>query len=362
MKPTLRNIKHYLLGHDDEALFAEAEAIKRKIFGQDVYLRGIVEFSNTCCRQCRYCGLRAPNTQVTRYRLSHQEIVEAACRVSELGIGTVVLKSGNDFSYSAEAICAMVREIKQQCDVAVTLSVGDRPHDDLAMFRESGADRYVLKVETTDPDVYASLRPGEKLKDRLIKLDHLRKLGLEVGSGIIVGLPGIDLDALARDVMRLIEWNLDMIAIGPFVPHLQTPLHAVEPGSLDFTLRIVALCRIFNPAANIPATNALCCITKDDPKIDGRELGLRSGCNVIMPTLTPARVRRSYEIYPGRNAFSADTRHALNQVKEMIKRTGYFPSHKKGFGPGRTYAAGTTRRAVGHRNRWAQECGEILAD
>ncbi len=345
-----KTILEYLQGRDDQGLFAAARQTREDTFGRDVFLRGIVEFSSFCCKKCLYCGLRAPNTRALRYRLPPERIVEAACLAPELGLGTVVLQSGDDYTYSADTIRAMVEEIKRRRDVAVTLSLGDRPLKEMTRFRESGADRYLIKLETCDPDLYARMRPGESLEQRLERLEHLRGLGFEIGSGIIVGLPGMSLEILASDILRLAELDLDMIAVGPFVPHPCTPLADAPPGGLEETLRAAALLRLLSPGSNIPATSALNARPSKAEASDalapedGRALGLRAGCNVIMPSLTPEDVRGAYEIYPGKNAFTANARQSVRRVRELIRQEGLLPSPALGFARKNAYS-GTTPQA-----------------
>lgn len=342
-----KTILEYLQGRDDQGLFAAARQAREDTFGRDVYLRGIVEFSNFCCKKCLYCGLRAPNTRTQRYRLPPERVVEAACLAPELELGTVVLQSGDDYTYSTDTIRAMVEEIKRRCDVAVTLSLGDRPLEELARFRQSGADRYLIKLETCDPDLYGRMRPGETLERRLELLEHLRGLGFEIGSGIIVGLPGMSLEMLASDILRLAELDLDMIAVGPFVPHPRTPLADAPPGCLEQSLRAAALLRLLCPGSNIPATSALNArpgmpVASDaSAPEDGRALGLRAGCNVIMPSLTPEDVRGAYEIYPGKNAFTASARQSVERVRELIRQEGLLPSPALGFARKSVYSETT---------------------
>lgn len=353
----IQTVLEHLRGHNDQALFAEAEVVKRAVFGRQVFLRGIVEFSSHCCKRCLYCGLRAPNTRAVRYRLAPERIVQAALLASDLGLGTVVLQSGDDYSYDARTICDMVRAIKERSSLAVTLSLGDRPLEDLTRLRDSGADRYLIKLETTDPALYARLRPGERIEDRLERLEALRSLGYEVGSGIIVGLPGMTGDILARDILRLAELDLDMLAAGPFVPHPQTPLGEESCGSLEATLRVTALLRILSPRSNIPATSAL-------NSLPGAVSGpdVRAGCNVIMPSLTPEDVRRGYEIYPGKNVVEAGARQVVSRVKAAIHQEGFVPSADPGFAPRSINAAGTTRGSAGRGHCGGEECGQVVAD
>jgi biotin synthase len=358
----IQTVLDHLRGRDDQVLFAEAEAVKHAVFGRQVYLRGIVEFSSHCCKRCLYCGLRAPNARAVRYRLPPGRVVQAALLAPELGLGTVVLQSGDDYSYDVRTLCDMVRAIKDRSTLAVTLSLGDRPLDELARLRDSGADRYLIKLETTDPGLYARLRPGERLEDRLARVEALRRLGYEVGSGIIVGLPGMTGDILARDVLRLAELDLDMLAAGPFVPHPQTPLGGEPCGGLETTLRVTALLRILSPRSNIPATSALNSLPGAGAGPDARARGLHAGCNVIMPSLTPGDVRRGYEIYPGKNVVEAGARQVVSQVRAAIHQEGFVPSAAPGFAPRSTNAAGTARSQAGRGHCGGQERGQVVAD
>ena len=327
-----KDIIHYLEGGDDQELFREAERIKNVIFGSEVYLRGIVEFSNVCNKKCLYCGLRAPNSKVVRYRLGADAILAAVSIIPECGLGTVVLQSGDDFHYSREMIGRLVAAVKARHDVAVTLSLGDRGHDEFVYWKECGADRYLIKLETTDSKFYDKFRSGESLEDRLARIGKLHELGYEVGSGVIVGLPGVGIDQLARDIMGLTELDLEMIAVGPFIPHPQTPLGLERPGRIELSYRTSALLRIMNPTANIPATSAL-----DSLAPDGRELGLVRGCNVLMPSVTPDDVKADYYIYPGKNAFADNAGKNLAAIKKRIVSRGLVPSSSKGFSPRRKY-------------------------
>lgn len=312
-------------GADDRGLFAAADALTRENFGKDVYLRGIIEFSNYCNKNCRYCGLRRDNTTLHRYRLSVTDILHCLDLAEELSLPTVVLQSGDDFSYSKEDIGAIVTEAKARGGVAVTLSLGDRPHGDFEYWREVGADRYLLKIETFDEDLYARSRPGLTLADRLARIEVLRQAGYEVGSGIITDLPGMTPEMLANDLLRLSELNLDMIAAGPFVPNPDTPYGGEPGGSVLTALRAVAILRLLNPLANIPATSALNALR------DGaREQGLTCGANVIMPSITPEEVSGDYAIYPGKNALRADAKSRLAAVKKAIRRVGRIPSEAVG--------------------------------
>lgn len=323
---TEREIAALLSGADDAALFAEADRVRRRVFGREVYLRGVVEFANGCARHCLYCGLRAENAALPRYRLPEADILAAAGLARQSGMGTVVLQSGDDPSIPREFVGGLVREIKQRLGLAVTLSLGDRSREDFRHWRECGADRYLLKIETANPALHARLRPGERPENRLARLDELKKLGFEVGSGIIVGLPGADQAVLARDILALTRLDLEMLAAGPFVPHPATPLGGEPAGGVALSLRATAVLRLLNPRSNIPATSALDAL---DPA--GRKRALGAGCNVVMPSLTPQAVRRDYAIYPGKNA--AEVAEGIARLFAAIGDLDLDPSDSPGFSP-----------------------------
>ncbi len=317
----LAEITQLLSGADDAGLFSAADALTRQNFGDAVYLRGVIEFSNHCEKNCRYCGLRRANTRLARYRMDVDAILACVSLARDLSLGTVVVQSGDDFAYTREDIGRVVTGAKERADVAVTLSLGDRPEADFAYWRELGADRYLLKVETFDAALYARSRPGLALADRLARIEALQKAGYEVGSGIITDLPGMTSEILASDLLRLSELDLDMLAVGPFVPNPHTPYGREAPGSILTAFRAMAILRLLNPLANIPSTSALNALR------DGaREQGLTVGANVVMPSLTPEDVSRDYAIYPGKNAFRADAAARVAAAREAVARVGRTPS------------------------------------
>lgn len=278
-----------------EALFAEADAVRREFCGEDIHLRGIIEFSNHCRRNCLYCGLRAGNAAVRRYRMAEAEIIDAARAGAALGVKTVVLQSGEDMYYDARRMCDIVRGIKAGCDVAITLSMGERPLSDYQAMREAGADRYLLKHETANREIFTALHPDDDFDERIACLKELKALGYQIGSGIMVGLPGQTIEDFADDILLLSELDVDMAGIGPFIPHPRTPLGNSPPGSAEMTLRVIALTRVVLKDAHIPATTALETV---DPGM--RRRALQCGANVIMPNITPPKYRADYEIYPGK--------------------------------------------------------------
>mgnify|MGYP003586202458 CR=1 FL=1 len=303
----------FLRAADPGALFERADAARRACVGEAVVIRGLVEFSNHCARNCLYCGLRRDNAALPRYRMPSPEIREAVEGLIAQGIASVVLQSGDDLSYSRDAVCRLLREIKgAHPGVALTLSMGERPLDDYRAFRDAGADRYLLKHETASPALYARLHPGQSFERRMEVLRLLRDLGYQVGAGCIVGLPGQNLDDLAADVLFLQELQPDMAGIGPFLPQADTPLANEPAGSEDLTLRMLALARIVTRNAHLPATTALASL---DP-VGGLVAGLRAGCNIIMISGTPDEYRGQYRIYDRRR------RVALDAAREAVTDAG----------------------------------------
>ena len=291
-----------------ETLWRMAEDTRRANVGDAVHLRGLVEISNHCVRQCAYCGLRAGNRSLLRYRMEPNQIFDAALQALGFGYGSVVLQAGEDFGLHAEWVAGVVQRIKSQTPLAVTLSLGERSDADLACWREAGADRYLLRFETSDRALFDRIHPGlgEQPTDRIAMLGRLKQLGYQVGSGIMVGIPGQSCESVARDICLFRELDLDMIGIGPFIPHPGTPLGNGKlrpeingqqvPATEEMVYKTVALTRMVRPDANIPSTSALATINKRN----GRELGLQRGANVVMPNLTPVQYRRLYQIYPAK--------------------------------------------------------------
>ena len=293
-----------------EPLWARADAVRRDHVGEEVHLRGLIEASNHCIRQCAYCGINACAEGVTRYRMTPEEILGCAREAHRLGYGSVVIQAGEDPGLRAQTLAALVREIKATTPLAVTLSLGERSDADLALWREAGADRYLLRFETSDPALYARIHPSlpGTLSDRMAQLDRMRAMGYEIGTGVMVGIPGQTWAILADDIEMFKKFDMDMIGIGPFLPSPRTPLGG--PAAASFlappgqqvpndeltTLKAVALARLVCPQANIPSTTALATL---DPAA-GRELGLTRGANVVMPNVTPPKYRVLYEIYPGK--------------------------------------------------------------
>lgn len=309
-----------LISADEEespVLFELADEIRSRFAGDEVHLRGIIEFSNHCIKNCLYCGLRRDNAVLARYRMSPQEIFSSARRAAGLGCRTIVLQSGEDSFYSAEILAETVFRIKKELDVAVTLSIGDRTREDYALLKEAGADRYLLKHETCDARLFSELRPGTFLEGRVKRLKWLRELGYQAGSGNMVGLPGQSVETLAGDILLMRELRVEMAGIGPFIPNKQTPLGHCPGGTLEMTLKTLAVARIALPRAHLPATTAIGTI---HPR--GRIKALLCGANVIMPNMTPPEYRASYRLYPGKTGLADTPEESYARAVEMVERAG----------------------------------------
>ncbi|SBV96632.1 Iron-only hydrogenase maturation protein HydE [uncultured delta proteobacterium] len=302
------------------AAWDEAAALRRRCWGRDVFLRGIVEFSSHCRQNCLYCGLRRDNASLARYRLEPEEIFGRARAVRDLGIGTVVLQSGEDPAYSGPVMADLIRRIKGDLGLAVTLSLGERARAEYALWRAAGADRYLLKAETFDATLYARLRPGKRLDRRLDAVKALADLGYETGSGIIAGLPGLSkepADTLDKELDALAALRLDMVSISPFVPHPATPLGDQPAFGPAKTLAVMAAARLRMPTAHIPVTSALG-LHGDAVRLKALEVA-----DVLMPSLTPERVREEYAIYPGKNRQQATPEERAHAMRDMLAAAGF---------------------------------------
>ncbi|MCX5854819.1 MAG: [FeFe] hydrogenase H-cluster radical SAM maturase HydE [Deltaproteobacteria bacterium] len=292
---TKRQIVDFLEEKDEvviEALFRQADQVRKKYVGDAVHLRGLIEFSNYCKRDCLYCGLRRSNENVVRYRMTIPEIFNTALEARNLGLQTVVLQSGEDPHFTIDDLCSLVRSIKTDIGFAVTLSIGERTYEDYKRLKDAGADRYLLRFETTDPVLFKKLKPDSVYEKRFRCLEWLAELGYQVGSGIMVGLPGQTMESIADDVLKFKEIDLDMVGLGPYISHPNTPLQGSENGTLDMVLRVTALTRIVTKNAHMPATTATGTIDAE-----GRQKALQCGANVLMPNSTPRKYREHYLIY-----------------------------------------------------------------
>lgn len=299
-----------------EKLLREADKVRHDNVGDEVHLRGLIEFSNICRNNCLYCGIRRDNKLLQRYRMSEDELIETARCGTELGFKTIVMQSGEDMYYDTGRMCRIIETIKK-FDVAVTLSLGERKYEEYKDFRNAGADRYLMRIETTDKDLYHRLDPAMSWQHRYECLLMLKELGYELGSGSMVGLPGQSVESIADDLLFMQELEVDMAGIGPFIPHQQTPLKDTAGGTLDLALRTMALMRIMLPDINIPATTAM-----ESLHPQGRIKALQSGANVVMPNITEGEYRKLYELYPGKICVNDTPAHCRSCIGLKIMSIG----------------------------------------
>ncbi len=304
----------------DEELYSSADEVRREIYGNHVYIRGLIEVTSFCKRNCYYCGLRRDNEKAQRYRLTKEEILACCDKGYKLGFRTFVLQGGEDDTITDGEICETVRSIKKNYpDCAVTLSVGEKSYESYKSFKEAGADRYLLRHETADDEHYSRLHPkSASVQTRKKCLFDLKALGFQVGSGFMVGSPYQTTENLISDLRFLQELKPDMIGIGPFIAHKDTPLGENPSGTLKLTLRMIAILRLMFPKALIPATTALGTIKKG-----GRELGLSVGANVVMPNLSPKDVRKKYAIYENKLSTDGESAEGLKLLCESVNSIGY---------------------------------------
>lgn len=297
-------------------LFSLANKIRRENVGDEIHLRGLIEFSNICKCNCKYCGLRSENKNIDRYRMSFEDIVSYAKKGVEMGYRTIVLQSGEDSYFSTDVMCKIINAIKQ-LDVALTLSIGERPYEDYKAFKDAGADRYLIRIETTDKNLYQRMHPNMDFENRLRCLEDLRTLGYEVGTGCLVGLPGQTIESLAEDILFFKEIDADMIGIGPFISHPRTPLKDIPNGDFTLALKVMALTRILLPDINIPATTAM-----ETLNPNGRLLALQSGANVVMQNITTIDYGKKYEIYPDKVQNTENILQNRNNLEQKFKSVG----------------------------------------
>lgn len=306
-------------------LFKKADRVRRNNVGDEVHLRGLIEFSNICKRQCKYCGLQSGNKEIERYRILKDEILFYVQNAVNMGYRTIVLQSGEDEYYDADKMVEIISEIKK-FDVALTLSIGEKTFDEFKAFKDAGADRYLLRIETTDKNLYKEMHPNASFENRVRCLYDLKSLGYETGSGCLVGLPNQTIESLANDILFFKELDADMIGIGPFIPHEQTPLKDSPKGDFWLALKVMALTRINLPNINIPATTAM-----ETLNPNGRIIALQSGANVVMPNVTSKEYRAKYEIYPGKICINENPEQCRGCIEGKIKAIGRTVSREKGF-------------------------------
>ena len=306
-------------------LFSLADKVRKENVGDEVHLRGLIEFSNICKRTCKYCGLRCENKELDRYRIEPDDIIQYAQKAVKMGYKTIVLQSGEDEYYSRDVLCKVIKGIKE-FDVALTLSVGERSFEDYKAFKDCGADRYLIRIETTDVELYKKMHPNMSFENRVRCLKDLGKLGYEVGTGCLVGLPEQTIESLADDILFFKEINADMVGIGPFIVHSHTPLKNCANGDFTLALKVMALTRILLKDINIPATTAM-----ETLNPNGRIIALQSGANVVMPNVTTTEYRAKYEIYPNKICINENPSQCFGCISGKIKSIGRTISAGYGF-------------------------------
>lgn len=304
----------------DEFLFKTADSIRRRIYGTDVYIRGLIEISNYCKNNCLYCGIRCKNKNAERYRLDEDEILECCDEGYRLGFRTFVMQGGEDSFFTDEMICRIVSAVKKKySDCAVTLSLGEKSYESYKAFYEAGADRYLLRHETASAEHYKKLHPQNmSFENRMKCLENLKSIGFQTGAGFMVGSPYQTDENLADDLLFISRFKPHMVGIGPFIPHQDTPFKEFPQGSLRDSLVMVALTRLLLPNALIPSTTALGTIDSN-----GRELGLKAGANVVMPNLSPVRFRKLYSLYDNKICTGEESAQCKVCLENRVRNAGY---------------------------------------
>lgn len=304
----------------DKELFASAVDIREKAYGKDVYIRGLIEISSYCKNDCYYCGIRKSNDKAQRYRLSREEILECCVTGYDLGFRTFVLQGGEDPYFTDERICGIISEIKEKFPgCAVTLSLGEKSRESYQQYFDAGADRYLLRHETAGADHYKKLHPEDLSQEhRMQCLQDLKEIGYQVGSGFMVGSPYQKTEDLISDLRFLQELQPDMIGIGPFITHQDTPFREFTSGELTLCLRMVAILRHLFPEVLLPATTALGTIHPN-----GRELGLLAGANVVMPNLSPVGVREKYSLYDNKICTGEEAAECRGCLENRVASAGF---------------------------------------
>lgn len=314
---------------NNDWLFSLADKTREEYVGDEVHLRGLIEFSNICKRQCKYCGLRCEDKYIDRYRISKENIISYAEHAVNMGYKTIVLQSGEDEYYNTDLMCEIIAGIKK-LGVALTLSIGEKTYEEYKAFKEAGADRYLIRIETTDKTLYNQMHPNMDFDNRVRCLENLGRLGYEVGTGCLVGLPNQTIESLADDILFFKEINADMVGIGPFIPHPHTPLKDSATGSFTLALKVMALTRILLKDINIPATTAM-----ETLNPNGRIIALQSGANVVMPNVTTTEYRAKYEIYPNKICINENPDKCKGCISAKIQSIGRTVSTSFGFRAGK---------------------------
>ena len=298
----------------------QARAVADSVYGKQVFIRGLIEFTNYCKNDCYYCGIRRSNCKAERYRLSEEQILACCEEGYDLGFRTFVLQGGEDLYFTDERICNLIKEIKEKYpDCAVTLSIGEKSKESYQAYFDAGADRYLLRHETADEAHYRSLHPSEMaLENRKRCLWDLKEIGFQVGCGFMVGSPNQTVDTIYEDLQFIKELGPHMVGIGPFIPQKDTPFGEKEAGTMDMTLRLLSIIRLLEPHVLLPATTALGTI---HPL--GREKGILAGANVVMPNLSPVAVRDKYKLYDNKICTGDEAAECRHCMSGRMKSIGY---------------------------------------
>lgn len=308
-----------LTKEEEEYLIKKANETRISRYGHKVFMRGLIEFTNYCKRSCAYCGIRAMNSKADRYRLTEEEILSACEQGYKLGYRTFVLQGGEDDYFTDDKIVEILKSIKSKYpDCAITLSIGEKPYESYKKYFDAGAERYLLRHETASKELYEKLHKNMSFDNRINCLWNLKDIGYQVGAGFMVGLPGQTNQDLVKDIMFIKELQPHMVGIGPFIPHKDTPLGQEKGGTVEKTVIMLAIIRLFLPDVLLPATTALGTI---DPV--GREKGLKAGGNVVMPNLSPVTVRKKYSLYDGKICTGDEAAECRMCIEGRINRAGY---------------------------------------
>ncbi len=320
---TTEQLKQLLMTEEESVITYLREKAREtavSVFGKKIYIRGLIEFTNYCKNDCYYCGIRKSNRNAQRYRLDKEDILSCCQNGYELGFRTFVLQGGEDVYFTDERMCEIVSAIRKAYpDCAVTLSIGERDRTSYEALFEAGADRFLLRHETADPEHYNKLHPASlTLEKRICCLNHLSEIGYQVGCGFMVGSPGQTMETLWKDLQLILKLKPQMVGIGPFIPQHDTPFAEEKAGTMEQTIRLLSIIRLLHPTVLLPATTALGTIHPE-----GRELGILSGANVVMPNLSPMAVRKKYQLYDNKICMDAEAAEGLAELKKRIEKIGY---------------------------------------
>lgn len=307
-----------LEGEELAELYKQANLVRQNNMGDEVYLRGILEVSNYCKKSCNYCGIRSKTKNITRYRMPKEEILQACKDMEKNGMTTVVIQAGEDSFLSKDYIGEILQEIKKETNLAITLSLGDQTKETLIHWKECGMDRYLIRYESSEPVLFEKAHPDDDLTTRLAFIKTLQEIGIQAGSGFLIGIPGQTLEGLAKEILFCTSLNLDMIGIGPFIPHPDTPFgETTNPFEKEVFFKVISIIRLLNPKAHIPSTTAF-----DAIQPNGRNLLLQRGANVFMPNATPQKYRKFYQLYPNKPCVDESGEDCAKCVKGRIISIG----------------------------------------